>query len=88
MMVFTPVSTSALNGSSCQIPSGKGTCEGPFSRQKLIASWNKAQKRQAFVQVTKAHTAFQKTRGLFSSHGAVRCVGCHHPRADCVSVTS
>lgn len=35
------------------------------------ASWNKAQKHQAFVQVTRAHAAFQRVRGLFSCHSAV-----------------
>lgn len=35
------------------------------------AGWNKAEKRQAFVQVTRAHAAFQRVRGLFSSHSAV-----------------
>lgn len=33
------------------------------------ASCNKAQKQQAFVQV-RAHAAFQRARGLFSSHSA------------------
>lgn len=58
------------------------------SHDRNIASWNKAQKRQAFVQVTKAHTAFQKREVCFPPTALCGASAATTPRADCVSVTS